>query len=78
MSTATVTKVVVPKPRQFEVISTVPKESSGPQPIQENPFFPVVVAALISFFLSTAAIGSIFMWIFLRHSGVFPFESFGR
>ena len=75
MSTATVAKVVVPKPQQFEVITTVPEES---QPDQQNALLPVLVAALISFFISTAAIGSVVFWIFMRHSGMLPFDSIGR
>ena len=75
MSTATVAKVVVPKPQKFEVITTVPEER---QPIQQNALLPVFVAALISFFISTAAIGSVVFWVFLRHSGMLPFNSIGR
>ena len=75
MSTATVAKVVVPKPPKFEVITTVPEER---QPIQQNPLLPVFIAVLISFFISTAAIGSVVFWICLRHSGMLPFESIGR
>jgi len=75
MSTATVAKVIVPKPRTFEVITTVPEER---QHIQDNPLLPVLVATLISFFISTVAIGSIVFWIFMRHSGMLPFNSIGR
>ena len=75
MSTATVAKVIVPKPQKFEVITTVHEER---QPIQQNPLLPVFIAALISFFLSTAAIGSLVFWIFMRHSGMLPFDSMGR
>ena len=75
MSTATVAKVVVPKPRKFEVITTVPEEH---QLIQQNALLPVCVAALISFFISTAAIGSVVFWIFMRHSGMLPFDSIGK
>jgi len=75
MSTATVAKVVVPKTQKFELITTVPEER---QPIQQNPLLPVFIAALISFFISTAAIGSVVFWIFMRHSGMLPFNSIGR
>lgn len=75
MSTATVAREVVPKPQKFEVITTVPEES---QSIQQNALLPVFIAALISFFLSTVAIGSIVFWIFMRHSGMLPFDSIGR
>ncbi|PYP87011.1 MAG: hypothetical protein DMG65_17940 [Candidatus Angelobacter sp. Gp1-AA117] len=75
MSTATVAKVIVPKPQKFEVITTVPEER---QPLQENPLLPVFVVALISFFISTVAIGSVVFWIFMRHSGMLPFDSIGR
>ena len=75
MSTATVAKIVIPKTQKFELITTVPEER---QPIQQNPLLPVFIAALISFFISTAAIGSVVFWIFMRHSGMLPFESIGR
>ena len=75
MSTATVTKVVGPKQKKFEVIATT---LVGPQPVQLNAFVTVFVATLVAFFLSTAAIGSVVFWIAMRHSGMLPFDSFGR
>jgi hypothetical protein len=47
-----------------------------PQPTQQkaetSPFIMVFVAMMISFFLSTAAVGAVAAWIYLlRHSGAF-------
>ena len=78
MSTATITKPVpTPKPLEL-VVNNQRKDQAEVAAPQQSPLAAVFVAMFVAFILSVGMVGTIVMWIALRHSGVLPFESIGR
>src|SRR5690349_20893892 len=70
MSSAVLERVIT-KPAAPALV--VPRHSPGDVPkvvADEHPLLPVFVAGAVAFVLATAFVGSIVLWIALRHSGV--------
>ena len=71
MSTLMVTKPASESPRTISLVATKPIPPSTKMQLSDShPLLVVFVAALISLGLSMAMIGSIVIWISIRHSGV--------
>ena len=71
MSTIAQVGTLVEKPRPISLVVTKPiPDATGKQSIEAHPLVLVFIAAFIAFNLSIGMIGSILMWLSLRHSGV--------
>jgi hypothetical protein len=71
MSTLAVAKEVEEHPSAPSLIVASPKPAEKDQGIfDQHPLVPVFIAGVIALALSSAMIGSIWIWLSLRHSGV--------
>jgi hypothetical protein len=63
---------LVQEPKAAAQVIPLPRPKATAQKAETNPFITVFVAMVISFAVSTLAIGSVAAWIYiLRHSGAF-------
>ncbi len=69
MSSAVIERVVEPGVPQTIDFSTEPEVASG-KAVDRHPLVPVFIAGAIAFTLAVAFVGSIVVWIALRHTGV--------
>jgi hypothetical protein len=71
MSTMTVTEAIAKKPRMISLTATKPiPQSTKTPPSDGHPLLVVLLAVLVSLGLSITMIGSILIWLSIRHSGV--------
>jgi hypothetical protein len=71
MSTLAAVEAVQEHPSAPALVVVRAKPAEHEQGIlDEHPLVPVFIAGIIAFVLSSAMIGSIFLWLSLRHSGV--------
>jgi len=71
MSTMTKAEVLVERPLALSLVMPKPIEiDSQNQSTEAHPLIVVFIAAFIAFNLSAGMIGSVLIWLSLRHSGV--------
>ena len=72
MSTAIIAKPLS-RPRRLELVTkSKRKDYAEAAPQHQSPLAPVFVMIFIAFILSMGMVGTIVMWIALRHSGALP------
>jgi hypothetical protein len=71
MSTVAVIEVAEEHASAPSLVVVPPKRPGEDQEfLDQHPLVPVFIAGFIALALSSAMIGSILLWLFLRHSGV--------
>jgi hypothetical protein len=79
MSSAAVLEPIVEQPQPVElVVAEVREDETELRVLDHHPMAMIAIAFVITFTVTSVMIGSILMWIGMRHSGMLPFESFGR
>ncbi len=69
MSSAVLERVIEAQ-KPLELVSSVPQSTAERQSADTHPLLPVFIAGAISLVIATIFIGSVLMWLAMRHTGV--------
>jgi uncharacterized membrane protein YoaK (UPF0700 family) len=70
MSSSALLERVIDRQKTLELVSTAPQSATERQSGDTHPLLPIFIAGAISFVVATIFIGSILMWLAMRHTGV--------